>query len=166
MGKPMVQNLMAKMSSSRAKTTPKFAVPPSHPSALLLKRWSLYCLAAAPPPPPPPPPHTPTPTHPPPPPPVSVINDRSLKPILHRAYPTQKKRDKQHEMYMANAYIFHWLALWFCVGGNANFMFLVGGNANFCVGIVGVGNAKSSRWGCYNAGPQRDRVGVAVKYRL
>ena len=29
--------------------------------------------------------------------------------------------------------IFHWLALGFCVGGNANFMFRVGGNANFSV---------------------------------
>ena len=29
--------------------------------------------------------------------------------------------------------IFHWLALGFCVGGNANFMFLVGGKANFSV---------------------------------
>ena len=39
--------------------------------------------------------------------------------------------------------IFHWLALGFCVGGNANFMFRVGGNANFSVfryQHVGIGN--------------------------
>ena len=41
--------------------------------------------------------------------------------------------------------IFHWLALGFCVGGNANFMFRVRGNANFSVfryQHVGISNTK------------------------
>ena len=29
--------------------------------------------------------------------------------------------------------IFQWLALGFCIGGNANFMFCIGGNANLSV---------------------------------
>ena len=47
--------------------------------------------------------------------------------------------------------IFHWLALGFCIGGNANFRFGVGGNTNFRVfrsQHVGVSNAKLWRWGC------------------
>ena len=43
--------------------------------------------------------------------------------------------------------IFHWLALGFCVGGNANFMFRVGGNVNFRYQHVCIPNAKSRRWG-------------------
>ena len=46
--------------------------------------------------------------------------------------------------------IFHWLALGFCVGGNANFIFRVGGNANFSVfryKLVGISNAKLWHWG-------------------
>ena len=38
----------------------------------------------------------------------------------------------------------------FCVEGNANFRVGVGGNANFSIfryQHVGIGNAKSSRWG-------------------
>ena len=41
--------------------------------------------------------------------------------------------------------IFHWLALGFCFGGNANFMFHAGGNTNFSVfryQHVGTPNAK------------------------
>ena len=46
--------------------------------------------------------------------------------------------------------IFHWLALGFCVGGNAKFMLCVGGNANFSVfryNHVAIPNAKLWRWG-------------------
>ena len=46
--------------------------------------------------------------------------------------------------------IFNWLALGFCVGGNANFMFCVGGNANFSVfryQHVGIPVAKLWPWG-------------------
>ena len=41
--------------------------------------------------------------------------------------------------------IFHWLALEFCIGGNANCTFRIGGNANFSVfryQHVGIPNAK------------------------
>ena len=46
--------------------------------------------------------------------------------------------------------IFHWLALGFCVGGNANFMFCVGGNAHFSIfryQHVGIPNVKLWHWG-------------------
>ena len=46
--------------------------------------------------------------------------------------------------------IFHLLALGFCVGANANSRVGVGGNTNFSVfryQHVGIGNAKSLRWG-------------------
>ena len=46
--------------------------------------------------------------------------------------------------------IFHWLALGFCVGGNASFSVRVVGDANFSVSRyqnVGIPNAKLSRWG-------------------
>ena len=45
--------------------------------------------------------------------------------------------------------IFHWLALGFSIGGNANFMFHIGGNANFIVlryQHVGMPNAKLWHW--------------------
>ena len=48
--------------------------------------------------------------------------------------------------------IFHWLALGFCVGSNANFMFRVGGNTNFIFSVfryqhVGIPNANLLPWG-------------------
>ena len=73
---------------------------------------------------------------------------------------------KKHEMYMANARNL-------CLGHNATyipltFRFGVRGNSNFCVfryRHVGIGNAKSLRWGS-NARPQRQWFCVAVEYRL
>ena len=47
-------------------------------------------------------------------------------------------------------FIFHWLALGFCIGGNANFMFCIGGNANldnFKYQHVGIPNANLWRLG-------------------
>ena len=64
--------------------------------------------------------------------------------------------------------IFHWLALGFCVGGNANYMFRVGGNANFSVfryQHVGIGNAKSSRRGCYPT-PDPNANGLALQWNI
>ena len=46
--------------------------------------------------------------------------------------------------------IFHWLALGFCIGGNANFMSRVGSNANFSFfryQHVGIPKAKLWSWG-------------------
>ena len=43
--------------------------------------------------------------------------------------------------------IFHWLALGFCVGGNANvIMFCVGGNANFSIFGYHVGILNPKLW--------------------
>ena len=65
--------------------------------------------------------------------------------------------------------IFHWLALGFCVGGNANFMFRFGGNANFSVfryQHVGIPNMKF-RVGVYaNTRTQCECFRVAVEYRF
>ena len=58
---------------------------------------------------------------------------------------------------------FPWLALGFCVGGNANLMFCVGGNASFSIfryQHVGIPNAKSTHWGCYPT-PDPNSKGLA-----
>ena len=57
--------------------------------------------------------------------------------------------------------IFHWLALGFCVGGDANFMFRVGGNANFSVfryQHVGISNAKFHVGGIVRRKPPTQEV--------
>ena len=59
------------------------------------------------------------------------------------------KLTQNNEMYMANARIFHLLALGVGIGGNANFSIRFWGNAKF--GIfkyqhVGIPNAKMSNW--------------------
>ena len=46
--------------------------------------------------------------------------------------------------------IFHWLALGFCIGGNAHFVFCIGGHANFSVfryQHVGIADANFRIWG-------------------
>ena len=64
--------------------------------------------------------------------------------------------------------IFHWLALGFCIGGNANIMFCVGGDANFSIfryQHVGIPNTKVSRWGYY---PKRtpNARGFALQWNI
>ena len=66
--------------------------------------------------------------------------------------------------------IFHWLALGFCVGGNANLIFCVGGAANFSVfryQHVGISNTKLWCWRSQPMpGPNTNGFCVAVEYRL
>ena len=95
------------------------------------------------------------------------------KPIFHCKLGSRWSPNA-NEMYMANAkilrwgpnatYIFHWLALGFCAGGNAIFMFRAGGNANFSVfryQHVGIPNTIFRVGGL----SQRECFHVAVEYR-
>ena len=63
-----------------------------------------------------------------------VLSLYSTETSIRVGYPTQQKRDKQHEIYTG-----------VCVGGNANVIFCVGGKANsnvFRYQHVGIANTK------------------------
>ena len=65
--------------------------------------------------------------------------------------------------------IFHWLALGFCVGGNANFMFCVGGYANFSIlryQHVSIPNAKFRAGGLSHREDPTQVFLRPVEYRL
>ena len=65
--------------------------------------------------------------------------------------------------------IFHWLALGFCIGGNAHFMFHVRGNTTFSVfryQHVGIPTQDFRVWGLDQCEAPTQELCVTVEYRL